>query len=151
MVHLETIHPEIRISPSASTPYVLCNELQLYLLFHIHDESISKAVHTAVHNVGIDRSVYFRFKSFVKYQQGLWNNADMLSHPYADFGLESFKIYEVKQSDWFNAEEAPYQSCKHLLFTFSDSYFEIISSNYEIEHNTEATIKETLASITQKL
>lgn len=151
---LAKIHTNICISPAAPTPNVQCNEIQLFLIFYLHDESLRNPEETPISNIGIDKIVRFHFKKYNKFQFGKLEMSKLEEHPYFDLGLEPHNIYEVINSDWIPESENQSTSkseLKHLIFTFKDSYFEIISTEYKIILKTEETIKEELYYIANQL
>ena len=149
---LVEIHPEIYISPAAATPNIQSNEEQLFLSFYLHDESLRNPVESSISNVGVDRTIRFHFQQYQKFQFGNYHLNNLNTHPYHDLGMEVNKIYQLEDSDWIEQEmSSENQDLKHIIFTFEESYLEIITKAYSHTTKTEDTLKEELNYIANLL
>ncbi len=75
---------------------------------------------------------------------GMPNDEALDGHPLSERGLESWRNYEITNSPWINALEKAnrvhgahkaerYAKLRHIVMTFHDSLFEVVTSGYESE------------------
>jgi hypothetical protein len=67
-----------------------------------------------------------------------------MGHPLYKYGLKPYEFFEVKNSDWiknliemnrvhYNHNDEYFDKCRHFVYSFKDSCFEIICNSYSYE------------------
>lgn len=88
--------------------------------------------------------VVVRFKFPLAHFFGPPNDEAIDGHPYAKIGLRSYGIFEIINSDWIeglrsrnrvhpNHSDVMFEGLRHLIFTFHDTTFEIVSDGYQFD------------------
>jgi hypothetical protein len=74
---------------------------------------------------------------------GAPNDEALEGHPLASRGLESYRIFDVKDSSWIRSlirmnsvhprhDPARFATLRHFIFTFHDSTFECVAQSLEV-------------------
>lgn len=152
MIKLKEIKESFQIDIGAPEPKVLSNEFHVYLLFFeqsFDDDSIEKPVTV-------------KFSHYNDFRFGGPNDEAIQGHPYYDYGLTAYAIYEVENSDWTNKvknmnrvhpyhKDELFDDFKHYIFFFHDSCFEIICKNYELVYHSSETMSEEIMRVSKLL
>lgn len=138
--------------PGAPSPHVLCNESKLFLVYLMPASSLGQE-HVAV--------ISFDYRA---HRFGGPNDEALSGHPLYARGLRHYSTYEVVQSSWIKELEImnsvhPYhrserfRECHHYVFTFHDSMFECIATNYDYEvvQSQKFHLHEVVAMIAARL
>jgi len=119
------------IEGGAPVPYVLANEDKTFLIFFIRDDRTLE-----------EKIARFNFKHCQQLRFGSPNEDLLSSHYLYKQGLESYSIFEVRDSSWIdelkttlysNSRLNVLEGYKHLVFCFHDSTFECICKEYQVD------------------
>jgi hypothetical protein len=160
---LKKINTLLYIQSGAPVPVVLSNEYKLTLLYYYHKVPTD----TALYDMPVERNnaedkgiAVLHFKNHLIYKFGYPNAEVLQSHAYYKFGLESYEIYEVIESEWLLEIErmnkvhpfhnpVRYKMYKHYIITFEDSTFECIAAGIELNFMQAATMEQAIQSVSQ--
>lgn len=136
-------------SPGAPMPVVFADDHRLMLAYLVTPTDQGRVI---VEFVG-PRAHYF----------GPPNDEALAGHPLYARGLESYGVYEIRDSSWVRALEQRnrvhpqhdprnYDGLRHLVLTFHDSTFECIAMGARIEARfPEAADRNPLLEIARRL
>lgn len=128
------------MSVGAPLPHIIANEGRLVFgyLAELDGDMRFPAAATAFR----DGNVFVLVKTdhCLAFKSGFPNDEVIHGHPYSEFGLESYAVYEVLNSDWIaeivrinsvhsNHQSGLFAAYRHFIFTFHDSTFEFIAED----------------------
>jgi hypothetical protein len=160
-MRLEEINTILHIQSGAPVPVVLSDEYKLILLYYynkILSDRITSEMPVERKSKEDKGIASLSFKNHLIYKFGYPNAEVLQSHPYYNLVLESYNVYEVKESDWLKQIEdmnkvhpfhnpIRFKMYKHFVITFEDSTFECIARELELNFFQNFTMQDALKSV----
>jgi len=147
MITLEEIGTKYPINIGAPEPRILCNDINLVLLFHVDLLDLPKITNKikqrdSTSDTGV---AIMKFKKNYIFKYGTPNDEVLDGHPYYNLGLEHYSFFEVNDSDWIKEikkieshhpyyNDNSFEDLKHYIITFKEKTFECIAEHYSIEY-----------------
>ena len=160
---IEQINENFDIDIGAPKPTILSNEHSIYLIFYVSNIEPNWNGETIHLRTNQDEGIVtFKFENFAQFKFGNPNDETINGHPLYKLGLKPYSIQKVIDSKWIKEikkmnsvhphhNDKDFSKCKHFIFFFHDTCFEIIAEGYSVEKNSLQTIKEEIKRIGQLL
>jgi len=156
MVTLEEIGTKYPINIGTPEPKILCNDINLILLFYIDLLDLPKITNKIKQRAGESDTgiAIMKFKKNYIYKYGVPNDEVLDGHPYYKLGLEHYSFFKVNDSDWIKeikrieshhpySDENSFDDLNHYIITFKDNTFECVAEDYNVEYSID-TMEEAL-------
>ncbi len=142
--YLQEIKTLPQMDTGAPAPLIIASEGRVALAYSKARFSNGGAAKKVQDVTVREELVLVFFEGCMAHYGGPPNDEALSGHPLAERGLESYAVFEVKNSSWIKRLEyinrihphhdsKCYFSQSHLIFTFHDSTFEIICRGFHYE------------------
>ena len=154
-MEIDQIKETFDIDVGAPMPTIVANVQLLYLIFYTRTKADQNEKIDDLTTDNLGRIVTLKFNKFAEFKFSNPNDESLSGHPYFKLGLKPYSIQKVVDSDWINElknmnsvhpyhQDRHFVKYKHLIFTFRDICFEIVSESYTIEKSSRTDIKEEI-------
>ena len=143
---LELIKNIPQCDMGAPSPAIYSDEISVYLFYYLEDNNENwDGTYVNIRNNNLDEGVAcITFKYYTQYKFGSPNDEAINGHPLYNYGLQPYKFFEVKNSEWIknlmemnrghpNHKDEYFNKCRHFIYFFHDNCFEIICESYSYE------------------
>jgi len=143
---LELIDTIPQCDIGAPSPHIYTDERFVYLFYYFYEKDTNwDGTYVNIRNNNTDEGVAcITFNHCSQYKFGSPNDEAIKGHPLYKYGLEAYKFFEVKNSEWIKTlmernrvhhlhKDEYFKNCKHFIYFFHDNCFEIACESYSCE------------------
>ncbi|MBN1601768.1 MAG: hypothetical protein JW915_09175 [Chitinispirillaceae bacterium] len=162
--YLKEIDLNVKMDSGAPCPYIIKNEYKLYLMFYIDMPDPNwDGTYVNVRDNARDKGIAcISFNNYCQIIDGWPNDEVLIGHRYYEFGLKSYRFFEVIHSDWImdilnrnrkhpNHNDSLFEDDKHYIFCFHDTCFEIITNGYKVDVFNDKSMKDVCEMVINKM